>query len=183
MTHFYLPQPTLHLCTENLTPFLNLLPSKGVSGLSSLLAQPGLVFSWGFKTEGIEVIMPTTDSQGRWRGWWEGVVDLVPLKGGNRAFTVSSLFRKTLPVPFPEADTSQIRFIMPSGSGQLLVDGMKSKREELVMDGVRREVLTWDLLDPEMLGTDLRFRWENEGEFRYRGCPNVAMGSSGRLTL
>ncbi|KIR28270.1 phosphatidylinositol glycan, class T [Cryptococcus deuterogattii 99/473] len=44
---------------ENLTPFLSLLPSKGLSGLSALLAQPGIIFSWGFQSEGIEVIMPS----------------------------------------------------------------------------------------------------------------------------
>jgi phosphatidylinositol glycan class T len=81
LTHYLLPHPFLHLCTENLTPFLSLLPSKGLSGLSSLLAQPGTVFSWGFKSEGIEVIMPDETSPGRWRGWWEGVVDLVPEVG------------------------------------------------------------------------------------------------------
>lgn len=173
LTHYHLPHPFLQLCTENLTPFLSLLPSKGVSGISALLAQPGIVLSWGFKTEGIEVVMPSAsmNAQGRWRGWWEGVVDLVPEKGGSRAFSIQSLFKKNLPRPFPEADSSVLRVIKPLVGAEgkrewMMMEPQPGKVDERWEDGVYREVAEWDLLS----GTsgDVRFWWDNEGDFIYR---------------
>ncbi|RXK42297.1 hypothetical protein M231_00287 [Tremella mesenterica] len=164
-THFFLPRPTETLCTENLTPFLSLLPSKGLSGLSSLLAQPGIIFSWGFKTEGIEVIMPMDGQQGQWRGWWEGVVDLIPVKGRrDRAFSISRLFHKTLPRPFVEADSSIMRLILPAEKMSVKPSG--EVRREWV-DGQLTEVMEWDLLDPTITGEDVTFTWDGEGEFQY----------------
>lgn len=167
LTHYLLTHPFLQLCTENLTPFLSLLPSKGLSGLSSLLAQPGIIFSWGFKTEGIEVIMPTVESpQGQWVGWWEGVVDLVPAGGGRRAFSIRSLFNKGLPRPFPEAEASLLRVILPEGTGMSMEP--RSAHEELQwIDGKPRHVMEWDLLDERMAGQDVKLWWE-ENNFVYR---------------
>lgn len=159
--------PYLNLCTENLTPFLSLLPSKGHSGLSHLLAQPGIVFSWGFKTEGIEVIMPTEGQPGRWRGWWEGVVDLVPEKGESRAFSLGSLFQRGVPRPFPEASTSTLKLISESHDG-LEVSIEPDSKGTMVTDGVEREMKVWDLLDDRLQHQDIRFSWEGEQDFRYR---------------
>ena len=159
--------PYLHLCTENLTPFLSLLPSKGHSGLSHLLAQPGIVFSWGFKTEGIEVIMPANGQPGRWRGWWEGVVDLVPEKGGSRAFSLGSLFQRGVPRPFPEASTSTLKLIS-NGHDGLGVSIEPDSTETVVMDGVERETKVWDLLDDRLQHKDIKFSWDDEGRFEYR---------------
>ena len=167
-SHFYLPQPNLHLCTENLTPFLSLLPSKGISGLSSLLAQPGLVFGWGFKSEGIEIIMPSYSSrEGRWRGWWEGVVDLVPPKGGSRGFSIGSLFRKTLPKAFPVADSTELKVVLPTDEG-FRMDSQPTDTEQKWVNGRLRTVVKWDLLQDGMEGKDIRFWWDGEGDFRHR---------------
>ncbi|RSH85639.1 Subunit of the glycosylphosphatidylinositol transamidase complex-like protein [Saitozyma podzolica] len=162
LTHYLLPHPFLHLCTENLTPFLSLLPSKGLSGLSSLLAQPGTVFSWGFKSEGIEVIMPDETSPGRWRGWWEGVVDLVPERGGSRAFSLERIFGRGIPRPFPEAETSVLRLMVSEG---MSMEPEAPKREGKWIDGRYREVAEWDLLEPGMQGRDVRFWWDGERDF------------------
>ncbi len=174
LTHFLLPHANLLLCTENLTPFLSLLPSKGLSGLSSLLAQPSTVFAWGFKTEGIEVIMPSNNQPGRWRGWWEGVVDLVPVKGGgSREFSVESLFKKHLPRAFPEADESVLRVIMPGQDG-LRMDKQPTVTETKWIDGKKRHVAEWDVLDEEMIGQNIRFWWDGEGRFDYRKFTHFA---------
>jgi phosphatidylinositol glycan class T len=168
LIHYHLSHPFLQLCTENLTPFLSLLPSKGVSGLSSLLAQPGIVFAWGFKTEGSDVIMPSATSvQGQWRGWWEGVVDLVPEEAGSRAFSLRSLFKKGIPRPFPEAERSVLRFIKPEEAA-LRMDPPATLEEAQWVDGRWRDVAEWDLLDEQITGQDVRFRWDGDGEFRYR---------------
>lgn len=162
-----MPHANLLLCTENLTPFLSLLPSKGLSGLSSLLAQPSTVFAWGFKTEGIEVIMPTATEAGRWRGWWEGVVDLVPVQGaGTRDFSIDKLFSKAVPQPFPEADHSILRLILPDS--RLRVDRTPKATEGRWIDGRKREVWEWDLQGQELVGQDIKFWWDNEGNFQHR---------------
>jgi phosphatidylinositol glycan class T len=157
--------PYLPLCTENLTPFLSLLPSKGLSGLSTLLAQPNIVLAWGFKTEGIEVIMPSPGTPGRWRGWWEGVVDLVPEKAGSRAFSLGSLFKKGVPRSFPEASGSVLRLIKAGGE----VLSIPPDSEALMwLDGKEREVEEWDLLDEKVQHKDIRVTWVDEDVFHYR---------------
>ena len=176
------------LCTENLTPFLSLLPSKGYSGLSSLLAQPSTIFSWGFKTEGIEVIMPTDESPGQWTGWWEGVVDLVPPRGGKRDFSIESLFNKGLPRSFSEADKSVLRLIMPESAG-LRVNPQPGTKSEQWLDGRERQVVEWDLLDASLAGSNVVFSWGEEG-FQYRALcaessdssPDLAFASSQHLS-
>lgn len=170
--HYLLPHPFLHLCTENLTPFLALLPSKGLSGLSSLLAQPGIIFSWGFKTEGIEVIMPDalTGQSGQWRGWWEGIVELVPPNPERRGreFSLQSLFKKNIPLPFPEAEESVLRVIMPEESGTgLQVEHEPDTAELKWLDGRLRTVKEWDLVQTGLIGQDLKFWWD-EDRFQYR---------------
>ena len=167
LTHYLLPQANMLLCTENLTPFLSLLPSKGISGLSSLLAQPNVVFSWGFKTEGIEVIMPTPGSPGRWRGWWEGVVDLTPKRGMRRDFSIEKLFRKTLPAAFPESEASTLRLIMPR-SQTISANLAATKVDHQWIDGKWREVHVWDLLSSEIPGQDIDFHWDDETHFEAR---------------
>jgi phosphatidylinositol glycan class T len=136
--------PYLPLCTENLTPFLSLLPSKGLSGLSTLLAQPNIVLAWGFK---------------------EGVVDLVPEKGGSRAFSLGSLFKKGIPRPFPESSSSVLRLIKAGGE----VLSIPPDSEDLVwIDGREREVEEWDLLDERVQHKDIRVTWVDEDVFHYR---------------
>ncbi|WVQ95198.1 hypothetical protein IAU59_002292 [Kwoniella sp. CBS 9459] len=166
ITHFLLSHPEAQLCTENLTPFLSLLPSKGQSGLSSLLAQPGIIFAWASQAEGIEVIMPSITSQGRWRGWWEGVVDLRTLNGqgsGKRNFSIEKIFRKKLPRSFPEASGSVIKLI---SDGMIIAEPSGGKEEDVWIDGVKERVVEWDLLDNQLARTDVSFRWE-EDKFRY----------------
>jgi hypothetical protein len=53
-TPFHTTSPPSSLCTENLTPFLKLLPSKGRSGLASLL-EPHRVFGSHWHSMKVEV--------------------------------------------------------------------------------------------------------------------------------
>jgi len=166
LTHRLLSTPYLPLCTENLTPFLSLLPSKGQSGLSLLLAQPGIIFSWGFKAEGIEVIMPSDGKAGRWRGWWEGVVDLVPEKGGSRAFSLGSLFKKGVPKAFPEASSSVLTLVKPDTDLDVSLE--PDTTDSMWIDGKSREVLQWDLMDERVQHKDIKVSWLGEDKFQYR---------------
>lgn len=192
LKHYYLPQPNQQLCTENLTPFLSLLPSKGLSGLSHLLAQPGVVLSWGFQAEGIQIAMPDPYSssvmgkdQGSWNGWWEGVVDLVPVRGRGqsglhpapREFSLESLFGRRVPRAFPEAESSVLRVISGEEEGSnaqedkmaMMVEPQESRKSVQWIDGKAREVREWDL--KEMAGADVRVWWDGEETYRYRELP------------
>jgi len=111
--------------------------------------------------------MPTDTELGRWTGWWEGVVDLVPPRGGNRDFSIQSLFKKGLPKPFPEADQSVLTLIMP-GSGGVRTDREPDRIESRWLDGRRRQAVHWDLLDSQAAGSNINFSWDDEGSFRYR---------------
>ncbi|WVR09363.1 hypothetical protein IAU60_006429 [Kwoniella sp. DSM 27419] len=142
------------LCTENLTPFLSLLPSKGQSGLSALLAKPGIIFAWASQAEGIEVIMPDETSQGRWRGWWEGIVDVH--SGGRRDFTLEQVFKRKIPRAFPEASSSWIRLILEDGA-RVEPAGETSRQW---IDGKVSKVIQYDLTG--MSGEDIRVWWEEE---------------------
>ncbi|WWC71298.1 uncharacterized protein I206_105252 [Kwoniella pini CBS 10737] len=163
-SHFLLSHPESHLCTENLTPFLSLLPSKGSSGISALLSQPGIIFSWESQSEGIEVLMPSGDGQGRWKGWWEGVIDLVPEKGGSRRTSISKMFNKKIPKPFPEVQNSVLRLIVEDEGLQALPSGL-AKQEWI--DGKIRKVLEWDLQNSTLIGGDIEFWWDGEDRFQY----------------
>ena len=115
--------------------------------------------------------MPSHENDyGQWRGWWEGVVDLVPIGGGSRAFSMRSLFKKDILKPFPEADSSLIRLVMPEGA-KLARDPAPSQISGRWLDGRWREVAEWDLLDKSLHALDLRFWWEHEGDFAYRKPP------------
>ncbi|OXB35774.1 hypothetical protein LQV05_005784 [Cryptococcus neoformans] len=170
LTHFLLSHPHHNLCTENLTPFLFLLPSKGLSGLSALLAQPGIIFSWGFQSEGIEVIMPDDDHpEGKWTGWWEGVVDLMPpgagVKGVKRETGLEKLFKRRLPPSCPETESSVIRLILPENE-KVNVEPQGPVMGEW-RDGKWRQIMEWDAKDREMVEKDLKVWWDEE-RFEYR---------------
>ncbi|WWC90428.1 uncharacterized protein L201_005363 [Kwoniella dendrophila CBS 6074] len=172
-THFLLSHPESQLCTENLTPFLSLLPSKGISGLSALLSQPGIIFSWESQSEGIEVLMPDRNAQGRWKGWWEGIIDLVPsnnVNGNgndnqrNRNFSIEKIFRKKIPNPFPESQRSILRLITENDNMKTSPQGRKSQRW---IDGKCRDVVEWDLKDKNLTGQNIEFWWNGENSFQY----------------
>jgi phosphatidylinositol glycan class T len=110
--------------------------------------------------------MPSNGQPGRWRGWWEGVVDLVPEKGGSRAFSLGSLFKKGVPRAFPEASSSVLRLVKSDSEMEVSLDPDSSDVEWL--DGKSREVLTWDLLQERVQRKDVRVSWPDEGKFQYR---------------
>jgi phosphatidylinositol glycan class T len=127
------------------------------------------VLSWGFKAEGIHVVMPdpTSGAGGVWTGWWEGVVDLVPPNGGPRSSSIEKLLKKPIPRAFPEAASSAIRLIAPE-EASFRVDPLPGRTERQWRDGREREVMQWDLTDGAMAGKDLRFWWHDEGDYRHR---------------
>ncbi|KAF9473993.1 Gpi16 subunit, GPI transamidase component [Pholiota conissans] len=105
--------PSEHVCTENLTPFLKLLPCKSLSGIAALL-NPHKLFDADWHGMGVHVL---------WRGD-EGVeVQLTfqtvsdPLRITSRKsqdWSLQSLFDRTVDRTCPVAETSQIFVTLPN---------------------------------------------------------------------
>lgn len=110
-------------------------------------------------------MMPRDGEQGTWTGWWEGVVDLVPNRGGPRHFSISSVFKQTLPRPFPGASSSVLRVIRPQDTN-FEIEGKPTHSGRWV-DGKWRETEEWDLRDKSLAGTDIHFSWAGEGDFKH----------------
>lgn len=64
------------LCTENLTPFLKLLPCKGISGISGLM-KPYVLLAHDWHAMGVDYTSSEDDSETDLVLWWEAVVNLV----------------------------------------------------------------------------------------------------------
>ena len=94
-------------------------------------------------------------------------MDLVPERGGSREFSIRTLFRRGLPRAFSEAGSSVLRVIIPEGRS-LRMDLDPDNSETRWVDGKRREMLEWDLLDESKVMQDVRFWWDNESHFIYR---------------
>lgn len=146
-----------------------------------MLAQPRTVFAWGFKAEGIEVVMPVPAAlspdgrllPGRWRGWWEGVVDLIPdgkpTSGvRQRQLSLEKVFGRGIPKAFPEATESVLRFVTPSDGHQGMTIRPDGSHSRAWRDGKVRDVVEWDLSAPDLEGKDISFVWDHEQEFHYR---------------
>lgn len=134
-----------------------------------MLAKPGVVLAWGFKTEGIDVVMPTADERGTWTGWWEGIVDLTPMRGrGSRDFSISKLFQQPMPRAFPAASSSVLRVIRPREGDKFREEPAPQSTKTRWVDGRLRSVDEWDLTRGEMAGQDMRFWWNGEGDFEHR---------------
>ncbi|KAL7422530.1 Subunit of the glycosylphosphatidylinositol transamidase complex-like protein [Cryptotrichosporon argae] len=170
LTHYFFAHPRLHLCTENLTPFLSLLPSKGVSGLAALLSPR--IFRWGYQSELISVVMPTADSPGVWKGAWEGIVDITPKRNGQRAprqFSIQSIFGQPPPRPFLEAMSSHFRILLDDG---MAVDPSPLTRHVWI-DGRPTRVASWRL--DELQGRDVRVAWNEDAYEHPVDKPSVSV--------
>jgi phosphatidylinositol glycan class T len=109
--------------------------------------------------------MPDGSAPGRWRGWWEGVVDLVPKSGGSRTFSLERLFGKGVPQAFSEAESSVLRLVVPEG---LRMEPDPTASDGRWKDGRFRNVTEWDLLQADLQGKNIQFWWDGEDKFQHR---------------
>lgn len=197
---------TENLCTENLTPFLKLLPTKGLSGLSALM-RPHALLSHAWHTMGVDVVLAgdgtrrTETEEGtecRVTMWWEAVVDPIDWKGTEKRggpgrwdpgesranrwlpadFPISSIFHQVLPRPSPLAESSTIKLIKPT-TGSRLLESVPANMTAQSADGSADEAV-WQF-DAALAGKDLTFRWD-EISFEHRASM-LSARSPGRLTI
>ncbi|SPO25521.1 related to GPI-anchor transamidase complex subunit Gpi16 [Ustilago trichophora] len=129
--------PTEGVCTENLTPFLKLLPCKNSAGLSTLL-NPLALFSANFQGLAVHVkrlppppsyaIQGEEDSGGGWEVKLTFTAVFAPAVTRDvsvRDWSMSSLFGRPLDSACPLADESLVRVLKPNdpeGSAKYEVD-------------------------------------------------------------
>ncbi|KAF8959181.1 Gpi16 subunit GPI transamidase component [Flammula alnicola] len=104
--------PSEHVCTENLTPFLKLLPCKSLSGIASLL-NPHRLFDADWHGMGVHVLW--REGKGvELRLTFQTVSDpLRATSGQKQDWSIQSLFDRTIDRTCPVAQTSQVVVSLP----------------------------------------------------------------------
>ncbi|CDR99708.1 hypothetical protein [Sporisorium scitamineum] len=114
--------PTEGVCTENLTPFLKLLPCKNSAGLATLL-NPLSLFRSNFHGLAVHVtrLPPLTSRAGDGEGGWQVKLTFTSVFApavtrdvSIRDWSISSLFERALETTCPLADSSLVRILKPN---------------------------------------------------------------------
>ncbi|KDR77599.1 hypothetical protein GALMADRAFT_138681 [Galerina marginata CBS 339.88] len=104
--------PSEHVCTENLTPFLKLLPCKSLSGIASLL-NPHRLFDADWHGMGVHVLW-REDEGVEMRLTFQSVFD--PLRSETERkqdWSIQSLFDRSIDRACPIAQTSNVIVSLP----------------------------------------------------------------------
>ncbi|KAG8884290.1 Subunit of the glycosylphosphatidylinositol transamidase complex-like protein, partial [Tulasnella sp. 403] len=112
LLHAFLPSESV--CTENLTPFLKLLPCKGRSGLATLL-NPHPLFDSNWHGIGVHVVW-REDTGIEVKLTFGAVLDPVRVSRGKRDWSFSSLFGRSVSRACPVVSNSSVAVQLPVGS-------------------------------------------------------------------
>ncbi|TFK48825.1 Gpi16 subunit, GPI transamidase component [Heliocybe sulcata] len=147
--------PSENVCTENLTPFLKLLPCKGLSGLASLL-NPHRLFDADW--HGMSVHVSWRARRGvEVRLAFQAVFDPVRMSTDRkRDWSLQSIFDRTIPKACPIAESSRIAVELPKNEAYAV-----DPRPTSVQDGVA----VYDTSQVNDL--DVSLRWPLESVFSY----------------
>ncbi|KAI0312755.1 GPI transamidase component PIG-T [Amylostereum chailletii] len=148
--------PAEHVCTENLTPFLKLLPCPAQAGVAALL-EPHRIFDADWHGLGVDV---------RWIAGQgvelkltvQAVFDPVRTSPEERRdWTFRSIFDRTIPRACPVASSSHVRVALPPSEGYTLEPEPSSQTDTSAVYEISRE-------SPEL---DIAMRWPRESKFVY----------------
>ncbi|KAF9448798.1 Gpi16 subunit, GPI transamidase component [Macrolepiota fuliginosa MF-IS2] len=146
--------PSEHVCTENLTPFLKLLPCKSLSGVASLL-NPHRLFDADW--HGMSVHVLWLGAAGiKVRLTFQSLMD--PLRSSisnNQNWSFQSLFDHTIERNCPAANSSTVQVTLPSS------DSYSAVPEPPVVSG---SLATYDVLTAQK---PLDISVSRRGEFQY----------------
>ncbi|KAI0073000.1 Gpi16 subunit GPI transamidase component [Panus rudis PR-1116 ss-1] len=147
--------PSEHVCTENLTPFLKLLPCKSFTGIAHLL-NPHRVFDADWHGLGIHVRY--LENQGvEVRLSFQTVTDPVRHPGGKRDWSLRSVFDRSIDRSCPVARTSEVLVELPAQESVIV-----SPDPTVVRSGYA----TFDVSNvSEPL--DIGMHWPQEAQFEY----------------
>ncbi|PIL34828.1 hypothetical protein GSI_02615 [Ganoderma sinense ZZ0214-1] len=153
--------PSEHVCTENLTPFLKLLPCKSLSGIASLL-NPHRLFDADW--HGLGVHVRYLEGAGvEVRLAFQAVFDPVRYSNDNRRdWSLRSTFDRSIERACPVTRFSKVRVELPQGSSPYSITPDPTY--------IGNSVATY-VVDPSHEGLDVALRWPTEGGFEY---PNTS---------
>ncbi|KAH8082457.1 Gpi16 subunit GPI transamidase component [Cristinia sonorae] len=148
--------PSENVCTENLTPFLKLLPCKGISGIASLL-NPHRLFDSDW--HGLGVHVRYLHNQGvEVRLSFQAVSDPVRYSmQGKRDWSLASVFDRAIHTTCPVASTSVVRVALPAEKSAIL-----SPEPYGLSDGHAIYHVS-DAAKP----LDISMQWQEESKFIY----------------
>ncbi|KAG6876909.1 hypothetical protein C0993_012144 [Termitomyces sp. T159_Od127] len=168
--------PSENVCTENLTPFLKLLPCKSLSGIASLL-NPHRLFDADWHGMSVHVLW-REDHGVEIRLTFQTISDPLRLSSGRKQdWSFRTLFDRTIEKACPVAHSSRVVVTLPTSKAYAIEPDPSS-----VLSGLAIFDIT-DSIKP--LDVGLRFA----GDFHYRKRHNVfrkLYGSSqahGRLSV
>ncbi|EIW78363.1 Gpi16 subunit GPI transamidase component [Coniophora puteana RWD-64-598 SS2] len=157
-------QPAEHVCTENLTPFVRLLPCKAAAGLGRLL-NPQKLFGADWHGLGVHVRWVAPGGGGGEGGVElvlaaQGVFDPVRLSGSYRSrdWSFQRLFDRLVEARCPVARSSRVYVELPQDVAYSVVP------EPTKVEGA---VAMYDLLAENAERVDVSLRYLLEKQFQY----------------
>ncbi|EAU80935.2 GPI transamidase component GPI16 [Coprinopsis cinerea okayama7 len=124
--------PSENVCTENLTPFLKLLPCKGLSGIASLL-NPHRLFDANWHGLGVHVLWHQ-DEGVEVRLTFQTVSD--PLRSPlvtKQDWSLESLFNRKIERACPVARSSEISVVLPTNDEYSIYPEPSSIRDSVAL--------------------------------------------------
>lgn len=150
----YASLPSEHVCTENLTPFVKLLPCKTRAGLATLLT-PQRIFDADW--HGLSVHVQSTQRGVELKLGVQAVFDPVRLSGGmRRDWSFRMLFDRIIDASCPVASLSMVRVKAPDGQSHTLSPAT-------VVDASSIAVYNLTAYVP----LDVSLSWPHEHSFQY----------------
>ncbi|KAF8223922.1 Gpi16 subunit, GPI transamidase component [Tricholoma matsutake] len=147
--------PSEHVCTENLTPFLKLLPCKSLSGIARLL-NPHRLFDADWHGMGVHVLW-RQDEGVEVRLTFQSVSDPLRISSsGKQDWSFQSLFDRTIERRCPVAQLSRVFVTLPTES----VYSIRPEPPSIVAGQAIYDVNNRDT------PLDVTLKWAEE--FRYR---------------
>ncbi|KZT12249.1 Gpi16 subunit GPI transamidase component [Laetiporus sulphureus 93-53] len=145
--------PSEHVCTENLTPFLKLLPCKSLSGIAALL-NPHRLFDADWHGLGVHVLY-RQDAGVEVRLTFQAILDPVRLSYDRRRdWSFRSVFDRAIDQACPVARSSLVRVKLPVEQSYTIVPVPTSMDDEFA---------TFDIRGP----LDVSMQWPEETSFQY----------------
>lgn len=148
--------PSENVCTENLTPFLKLLPCKGLSGIASLL-NPHRLFDSDWHGLGVHVRYVLNQGV-EVRLSFQAVSDPVRYSSaGLRDWSLGSVFDRAIQTSCPVASTSVVRVALPAEKSVVI------NPEPSVLSSDYAIFNVSDAAKP----LDISMQWQEESKFMY----------------
>jgi len=147
--------PSEHVCTENLTPFLKLLPCKSLSGIATLL-NPHRLFDADWHGLGVHVRY-LQGAGVEVRLVFQAVFDPIRYSSdGRRDWSLSSIFDRVISRTCPAAHSSVVRVTLPVEKSYVIAPDPST---------VQGDVATFAVTSKEPL--DVVMQWPEEYAFQY----------------